>query len=129
MLDFAATLPEYELASEHEHSNCFLIAHKKVYIFFLFRSPGKNMLYASKSFKLCNLFFILFFFFLSLTQFKINNRWHTWIDYDKFHELVSTGQPFTSMDYLAPTPDWAVWGSAEQGFDPIETRHHRKAKE
>lgn len=26
----AAMLPEYEVACEHEHSNCLLIAHKKV---------------------------------------------------------------------------------------------------
>ena len=26
----ADLLPEYEIASEHEHSNCILIAHKKV---------------------------------------------------------------------------------------------------
>jgi len=22
-------------------------------------------------------------------KFKINGKWHTWIDYDRFHELVS----------------------------------------
>ena len=27
---FAALLPDYEVACEHEHSNCVLIAHKKV---------------------------------------------------------------------------------------------------
>ena len=27
---FADLLPDYELASEHEHSNCLLLAHKKV---------------------------------------------------------------------------------------------------
>jgi len=26
----AEMLPEYEIASEHEHSNCVLLAHKKV---------------------------------------------------------------------------------------------------
>ena len=30
-------LPEYEIASEHEHSNCVLIAHKKVPIIFKIR--------------------------------------------------------------------------------------------
>lgn len=28
---FADMLPDYEIACEHEHSNCVLIAHKKVY--------------------------------------------------------------------------------------------------
>ena len=27
---FADLLPDYEIACEHEHSNCVLIAHKKV---------------------------------------------------------------------------------------------------
>ncbi len=27
---FAALLPDYEVACEHEHSNCVLLAHKKV---------------------------------------------------------------------------------------------------
>jgi tRNA wybutosine-synthesizing protein 1 len=30
-------LPDYELASEHEHSNCLLLAHKKVFIMSLCR--------------------------------------------------------------------------------------------
>ncbi len=30
VLDLTAMLENYELASEHEHSNCLLIAHKKV---------------------------------------------------------------------------------------------------
>ena len=28
---FADMLPDYEIACEHEHSNCVLIAHKKVH--------------------------------------------------------------------------------------------------
>nr|CAD7196716.1 unnamed protein product [Timema douglasi] len=55
----ADLLPEYAIASEHEHSNCVLVAHKK--------------------------------------------------------------------DYMRKTPDWAVYGSSEQGFDPVETRWHRKS--
>eukprot|EP00040_Diaphanoeca_grandis_P005602 m.33632 g.33632 ORF g.33632 m.33632 type:complete len:806 (+) comp16849_c0_seq3:36-2453(+) len=80
-------LPDYEIASEHEHSNCLLIAHKK---------------------------------------FHIDGRWNTWIDYDRFHELLASKKPFTSMDYMAPTPEWAVFGSPERGFDPVETRVYRK---
>lgn len=30
---FADELPDYEIASEHEHSNCILLAHKKVSFF------------------------------------------------------------------------------------------------
>ncbi|KAH3891262.1 hypothetical protein DPMN_015355 [Dreissena polymorpha] len=91
--EFANELPDYEIAAEHEHSNCILLAHKK---------------------------------------FKINNEWWTWIDYPKFHTLVarytgSGGQmTFTAEDYMAKTPNWAVFGATEQGFDPKETRYFRK---
>ncbi|CAG0921943.1 unnamed protein product [Notodromas monacha] len=89
-------LPEYEIACEHEHSNCVLVAHKK-----FFR----------------------------------DGKWMTWIDYEKFHELMrsfyeSDGKlAFSSEDYMAPTPDWAVFGATEQGFDPAETRTNRKKRE
>jgi tRNA wybutosine-synthesizing protein 1 len=57
------------------------------------------------------------------------DEWWTWIDYDKFHELsrrhTETGEQFTSADYLAKTPYWAVHGAAEEGFDPAETRVRR----
>ena len=29
----ADLLPDYSIASEHEHSNCILIAHKKVFVY------------------------------------------------------------------------------------------------
>ena len=48
--------------------------------------------------------------------------WHTWIDYEKFQELVASGEPFTSDQYMLPTPRWSVWGAEEGGFDPGETR-------
>ena len=35
---------------------------------------------------------------------------------------------FSAIDYMAKTPSWAVFGAKEQGFDPIETRFHRKKK-
>lgn len=59
-------------------------------------------------------------------KFKIEGTWHTWIDYEKFHDLVASNKPFSSMDYIAPTPDWAIYGDDRQGFDPAETRHYRK---
>lgn len=90
----AGLLPDYAIASEHEHSNCVLIAHKKFYI---------------------------------------EGEWWTWIDYDKFQELVSKysetdgAAVFESKGYMKRTPDWAVYGAKEQGFDPVETRWHRHA--
>lgn len=58
-------------------------------------------------------------------RFLVDGRWHTWIDYEKFQELAASGQPFSSTDYSAPTPDWAAFGAPEGGFDPAETRWRR----
>lgn len=63
---------------------------------------------------------------LASRKFFVDNAWHTWIDYDRFDELVQSGKPFTSLDYIARTPPWAVYGAAEHGFDPVETRFLRK---
>jgi len=88
----AAAGGAYELAAEHAHSCCVLLAKPK---------------------------------------FKIDGRWHTHIDYARFHALVAAyyasdgAASFTSMDYVAPTPEWAEYGAAEGGFDPIETRWRR----
>lgn len=78
----------------------------------------------------------LLFIFVSLftlsIQFKKDGEWWTWIDYPRFHELVqryndSNGAlTFTSADYMAKTPTWAVYGAKEQGFDPQEKRYYRK---
>ncbi|CAF0770517.1 unnamed protein product [Brachionus calyciflorus] len=69
---------------------------------------------------------------LAHKKFKINNEWYTFIDYDKFQELVEeydkNGTQFTSLDYIAKTPSWALFGSKEAGFDPNEERHMRKKK-
>ena len=35
---------------------------------------------------------------------------------------------FTAMDYMAPTPSWALYGAKEEGFDPEETRFRRERK-
>jgi len=52
--------------------------------------------------------------------------WHTWIDYDKFHQLVRSGEPFDVHEYRAPTPAWALHGAQEEGFDPSDTRLYKK---
>nr|XP_016449047.1 PREDICTED: S-adenosyl-L-methionine-dependent tRNA 4-demethylwyosine synthase-like [Nicotiana tabacum] len=66
-------------------------------------------------------------------KFKIDGQWYTWIDYEKFHDLVASGKPFTSKDYMAPTPSWAVYGAEEGGFDPEQLRykkerHHKSSR-
>ncbi|TWW76834.1 S-adenosyl-L-methionine-dependent tRNA 4-demethylwyosine synthase TYW1 [Takifugu flavidus] len=91
----ADMLPQYEIACEHEHSNCLLIAH---------------------------------------TKFKVDGEWWTWIDYERFQDLVGiyekTGgqRSFSALDYMAKTPSWAVFGAQEQGFDPADTRFQRRNK-
>lgn len=86
----------WEIVSEHEHSNCILIAQKR---------------------------------------FKINDKWHTWIDFDKYLELVqryydTDGEvDFDALDYALETPEWALFGSKERGFDPEEKRFHRNNKD
>uniref|UniRef100_A0A7N0UPF2 tRNA 4-demethylwyosine synthase (AdoMet-dependent) n=1 Tax=Kalanchoe fedtschenkoi TaxID=63787 RepID=A0A7N0UPF2_KALFE len=79
---------EYEVACEHVHSCCVLLA--------------------------------------KVDKFKVNEKWHTWIDYEKFHDLVASGRPFTSTDYMAATPSWAVYGADEGGFDPDHTRYKKE---
>jgi len=91
--DLVERLHGYEIASEHEHSNCILVAS---------------------------------------TRFKVEGQWMTWIDYDKFHSCVrefhESGKSFSALDYMSPTPAWAVYGATEQGFDPKEKRWYRKGK-
>ncbi|KAK9073303.1 hypothetical protein SSX86_007627 [Deinandra increscens subsp. villosa] len=79
---------EYEVACEHVHSCCVLLA--------------------------------------KVDKFKINGQWHTWIDYEKFHDLVASGKSFGSNDYMALTPSWAVYGANEGGFDPEQARYKKE---
>lgn len=81
---------KYELACEHAHSCCVLLANAE--------------------------------------KFKLGGCWYTWIDYEKFHDLIATGTSFSSEDYMAPTPEWAVYGSAEGGFDPKEVRVRKERR-
>jgi len=93
-------VPEYGLACEHKHSVSVLLAR--------------------------------------VDQFAVDDpvtgerKCKTWIDYDKFHKLAMQYKKdptftFGVKDYIADTPDWALYGATEEGFDPTELRH-RKAK-
>ena len=44
------------------------------------------------------------------------------------YEASGGKESFTALDYTAPTPEWAVIGHAQRGFDPVETRWYRKNK-
>ncbi|XP_078430440.1 flavodoxin family protein / radical SAM domain-containing protein [Wolffia australiana] len=80
----------YEVACEHVHSCCVLLAR--------------------------------------VDKFKVNGQWHTWIDYEKFQDLVASGSSFSSADYMAPTPSWAVYGAEEGGFDPLQRRFRKERR-
>ena len=94
-------IPEYDLACEHKHSCSVLLARVDQF---------------------------------SVVDAETNKRkWKTWIDYDKFQELAARNKEnpsftFSVEDYTADTPDWAVFGAEEEGFDPTDTRHRKKTK-
>ncbi|KAI4366374.1 hypothetical protein MLD38_022260 [Melastoma candidum] len=79
---------EYEVACEHVHSCCVLLA--------------------------------------KASKFKVDGQWYTWIDYEKFHNLVASGEPFASRDDMAVTLSWAVYGADEGGFDPDQSRYKKE---
>lgn len=64
---------------------------------------------------------------LADARFRVDGRWHTLIDYERFFQLLRAGRPFRPEDYMgAETPEWAAWGRG--GFDPADTRVWRKGK-
>ncbi len=64
---------------------------------------------------------------ISSERFKVEGKWHTRIDYEKFFELLESGKEFSPEDYMGPeTPEWATWGNG--GFDPRDERVYRKGK-
>lgn len=55
------------------------------------------------------------------------------VNFSLFELKVLAGEPFSSKDYMAPTPSWAVYGAEEGGFDPQQSRyrkerHHKSAR-
>lgn len=63
---------------------------------------------------------------IASTKFKIDGEWYTHIDFDKFFELLESGNDFQPLDYIAKTPEWALFGNG--GFAPGDTRFYRKNK-
>ncbi|XP_020092095.1 S-adenosyl-L-methionine-dependent tRNA 4-demethylwyosine synthase [Ananas comosus] len=61
-------------------------------------------------------------------KFKVDGKWYTWIDYERFQELVASGTPFRTEDYTALTPSWAVYGAEEGGFDPGQSRYKKERR-
>lgn len=63
---------------------------------------------------------------IASARFRINDAWHTRIDYARFFELLESGAAFSPEDYCAPTPEWALFGNG--GFDPRDMRVDRKGR-
>lgn len=67
---------------------------------------------------------------LASERFRVNGKWHTLIDYDRFFELLEEkglDGDFSPEDYMgAATPEWATWGNG--GFDPRDQRVDRKGR-
>ncbi|KKF93534.1 Chitin synthase 8 [Ceratocystis platani] len=63
-------------------------------------------------------------------RFRVDGKWHTQIDYDKFFRLVEergADGDWTPEEYMgAETPEWATWGNG--GFDPRDQRVDRKGR-
>ncbi|KAI1632255.1 radical SAM superfamily-domain-containing protein [Biscogniauxia mediterranea] len=63
-------------------------------------------------------------------RFRVDGKWHTRIDYQRFFELLEERGPdgdWTPEDYMGPeTPEWATWGNG--GFDPRDERVDRKGR-
>ncbi|AAS53275.1 AFL099Wp [Eremothecium gossypii ATCC 10895] len=58
------------------------------------------------------------------TKFKRGDKWYTHIDFEEFFKLLNSGASFTHMDYMAETPEWALFGNG--GFAPGNTRFYKK---
>lgn len=67
---------------------------------------------------------------LGSERFRVDGKWRTLIDYDRFFELLEEKGPdgdFSPEDYMgAETPEWATWGNG--GFDPRDQRVDRKGR-
>ena len=61
-------------------------------------------------------------------RFQKEDAWQTGIDYQRFFELLESGNEFGPEDYMAETPEWAVWGNEHGGFNPEDQRVDRKGK-
>ncbi len=67
---------------------------------------------------------------LASERFRVDGKWHTLIDYERFFELLEEKGPdgdFSPEDYMGPpTPEWATWGNG--GFDPRDQRVDKKGR-
>ncbi|KAG6366323.1 hypothetical protein INS49_000500 [Diaporthe citri] len=67
---------------------------------------------------------------LGSERFRVDGKWHTLIDYDRYFELLEergADGEFSPEEYMGKeTPEWATWGNG--GFDPRDQRVDRKGR-
>ncbi len=121
ILKYCGLSEDYELCCEHRHSLCILIAHRKFHMEVQDKDGVSEEEYVYEVNEETG---------ARERVLKKKKAWHTWIDYEKFHDLVASGEwkNTDSTAYSLPTPSWALYGSQEAGFDPTEKRWHRKKK-
>ncbi|MBI2668306.1 4-demethylwyosine synthase TYW1 [Candidatus Woesearchaeota archaeon] len=65
---------------------------------------------------------------LAKKKFKKNGVWHTWIDFEKFHELAASGKEFTTDDYLKKTPQVGLSGKGTVDKRKSEVKGEQEVK-
>jgi tRNA wybutosine-synthesizing protein 1 len=60
-------------------------------------------------------------------EFKKHGKWFTWIDFEKWHELTSSGKDFDKRDFLKLTPQ--VGMSGRKIREEVEEKMRKGAKE
>mmetsp|Transcript_519 Transcript_519/g.782 ORF Transcript_519/g.782 Transcript_519/m.782 type:complete len:814 (+) Transcript_519:166-2607(+) len=96
-----SSIPEYDIACEHKHSVCVLLARVDQ---FAYDDPETGR--------------------------RKWRTWIDYDKFQQL-AVRSVDDPsftFGVKDYIADTPAWALYGAEEEGFDPTDTRHRKKKK-
>lgn len=59
---------------------------------------------------------------LAKKKYKKDGRWHTWIDFPRWHELVNSEGDINSDNYLKPTPQTGLSGKGTLDNMPADVR-------
>jgi len=59
---------------------------------------------------------------LAKKKFFIDGKWKTWIDYNKWHDLVLSGKEFDVLDYVIKTPNTGISGKGTRDSRKVEVQ-------
>lgn len=69
---------------------------------------------------------------LAKNIFFVNSQLHSWIDFPKYHQLVSQEENKKDSplpeEYWLPTPEWALSDAELEGFDPKQERYYTRKR-